>query len=448
MMGWKMQVTETANEGLKRKFKIQIPASDISGEVDKRLDEMGKTARLPGFRPGKVPKSLLKKQYGQALMGEIVERRVNESSQQTIDERGLRPAAQPKVEITKFAEGEDLEFSVDLEVLPEIPQPDYAAIELERMKVEITDEMVNETLERMAKQSREKKPAAEGKAAEKGDVLVLDFVGMIDGKAFPNGSANDFELELGSNTFIPGFEDQLIGAKAGDKRDVKLDFPADYGAEDLAGKAAVFECTIKQVQEFAERAIDDELAKANGFDSLEALKKAVRERLEQEFAMVARARTKRQLLDALAAKADFAAPPSLIDTEFDAIWQRVDEARKQGEQVGEGDEDSLKQEYRDIATRRVKLGLLLAEIGRQNNIQVSQDEMNRAVMAEAQRYPGQERQVFEFFQNNANARATLRAPIFEDKTVDFIIEMAKVSERAVSREELLKEPEEDDKAKA
>ncbi|MDF3074672.1 MAG: tig [Alphaproteobacteria bacterium] len=443
-----MQVTETANEGLKRQFKIQIPASDISGEVEKRLDEMGKTARLPGFRPGKVPKSLLKKQYGQALMGEIVERRVNESSQKTIDERGLRPAAQPKVEITKFAEGEDLEFSVDLEVLPEIAQPEYSSIELERMKVEVTDEMVNETLERMAKQSREKKPAAEGKAAEKGDVVVIDFLGKIDDKAFENGAATDFELELGSNAFIPGFEDQLVGARAGDKRDVKVNFPDEYGAKELAGKAAVFECTIKQVMEFADRAIDDELAKANGFDTLDALKKAVRERLEQEFAMVARARTKRQLLDVLAAKADFAAPPSLIQTEFDVIWQRVDEARKQGEKVGEGDEETLKQEYRDIATRRVKLGLLLAEIGRQNNIQVSQDEMNRAVMTEAQRYPGQERQVFEFFQNNANARATLRAPLFEDKTVDFIIEMAKVSDRPVSRDELLKEPEEDDKAKA
>lgn len=443
-----MQVTETANEGLKRQFKIQIPASDISGEVEKRLDEMGKTARLPGFRPGKVPKSLLKKQYGQALMGEIVERRVNETSQKTIDERGLRPAAQPKVEITKFAEGEDLEFSVDLEILPEIAQPDYASIELERMKVEVTEEMVNETLERMAKQSREKKPAAEGKAAEKGDVVVIDFVGKIDGTPFENGSATDFELELGSNAFIPGFEDQLVGVKAGDSREVKVNFPEEYGAKELAGKAAVFECTVKQVMEFADRPIDDELAKANGFDALDALKKAVRERLEQEFAMVARARTKRQLLDLLAAKADFAAPPSLIETEFGVIWQRVDEARKQGEQVGEGDEETLKQEYRDIATRRVKLGLLLAEIGRQNNIQVSQDEMNRAVMQEAQRYPGQERQVFEFFQNNANARATLRAPLFEDKTVDFVIEMAKVSDRSVSRDELLKEPEEDDKAKA
>jgi len=447
-MGSKMQVTETANEGLKRQFKIQIPASDISGEVEKRLDEMGKTARLPGFRPGKVPKSLLKKQYGQALMGEIVERRVNESSQKTIDERGLRPAAQPRVEITKFEEGQDLEFSVDLEVLPEIAQPDYAAIQLERMKVEVTDEMVNETLDRMAKQSREKKPAAEGKAAAKGDVVKMDFVGKVDGTPFENGSANDFELELGSNTFIPGFEDQLVGAKVGETREAKVNFPEDYGAKDLAGKPAVFDCTIKEVLEFVDRPIDDELAKANGFDSLDALKKAVRERLEQEFGMVARARTKRQLLDVLAEKADFAAPPSLIDTEFKAIWDRVEEARKQGEKVGEGDDDKLKQEYLDIATRRVKLGLLLAEIGRQNNIQVSQDEMNRAVMQEAQKYQGQERQVFEFFQNNANARATLRAPIFEDKTVDFIIEMAKVSDRAVSRDELLKEPDEEETAKA
>lgn len=439
-----MQVTEIANEGLKREFKIQIPASQISGQVDARLSELGKTARLPGFRPGKVPMSLLKKQFGQQLMGEILEKTVSETSQKTIDERGLRPAAQPRVEITKFEDGQDLEFSVALEVLPEIVQPDYASITLERMKVEIADEMVNETLERIAKQSREKKPAAEGKAAANGDVVVLDFVGKTDGKPFENGAANDFELELGSNTFIPGFEQQLVGVKAGDKRDVSLNFPEDYGAKDLAGKAAVFECTVKQVLEFVDRAIDDELAKANGFETLDAMKKAVRERLEQEFAAVARARTKRQLLDVLAERTDFAAPPSLIESEFNGIWSRVEEARKAGEKVGEGDEDKIKQEYLDIATRRVKLGLLLAEIGRQNNIQVSQDEMNRAVMQEAQRYPGQERQVFEFFQNNDQARATLRAPIFEDKTVDFIIEMAKVNERIVSREELLKEPDEDE----
>jgi len=442
-----MQVTEIANEGLKREFKIQIPASQISGQVDARLNELGKTARLPGFRPGKVPMSLLKKQYGQQLMGEILEKTVSETSQKTIDERGLRPAAQPRVEITKFEDGQDLEFSVALEVLPEIVQPDYASITLERMKVEIAEETVNETLERIAKQSREKKPAAEGKAAASGDVVVIDFVGKIDGTPFENGAANDFELELGSNTFIPGFEDQLVGAKVGDQRDVSLNFPEDYGAKELAGKAAVFECTVKQVMEFADRAIDDELAKANGFENLDAMKKAVRERLEQEFAAVARARTKRQLLDVLAERTDFAAPPSLIESEFNGIWSRVEEARKAGEKVGDGDEDKIKQEYLDIATRRVKLGLLLAEIGRQNNIQVSQDEMNRAVMQEAQRYPGQERQVFEFFQNNEQARATLRAPIFEDKTVDFIIEMAKVNERIVSREELLKEPDEDEAAK-
>ena len=445
-----MQVTEIANEGLKREYKIQIPASDISGEVDKRLSELGKTARLPGFRPGKVPMSLLKKQYGQQLMGEILEKTVSETSQKTIDERGLRPAAKPRVEITKFEDGQDLEFSVALEVLPEIAQPDYGSIALERMKVEITDDMVSETMDRIAKQSREKKPAAEGKAADKGDVVVIDFVGKIDGTPFENGAATDFELELGSNTFIPGFEDQLIGVKVGDTRDVNLNFPEDYGAKELAGKPAVFECTVKQVMEFVDRTIDDELAKANGFENLEAMKKAVRERLEQEFAGVARARTKRQLLDVLAERTDFAAPPSLIESEFNGIWSRVEEARKQGEKIGEegDDEEKVKQEYRDIATRRVKLGLLLAEIGRQNNIQVSQDEMNRAVMQEAQRYPGQERQVFEFFQSNDQARATLRAPIFEDKTVDFIIEMAKVSERTVSREELLKEPEEEESAKA
>jgi trigger factor len=435
-----MQVTEVSNEGLKRQYKILVPANDISSQVDRRLGEIGKQARIAGFRPGKAPLSLLKKQYGQSLMGEILEKTVNESSQKTIADRGLRPASQPKVEIVKFGEGEDLEFSMDFEILPEIVPMDFSEIEIERLQVDITEPMVDETLQRVADQSRTRKPAPD-KAAEKGDVVVLDFIGKIDGKPFENGSAENYQLELGSNSFIPGFEDQLVGVKAGDTREVKVDFPAEYGAADLAGKAAVFDCTIKEVQTAEPRPIDDELAKATGFENLAAMRAAVRQRMEIEYSGMSRMRMKRQLLDKLAERADFAVPESLIEAEFNSIWQRVEEARKQGEKIE--DEDKARQEYREIAVRRVRLGLLLAEIGRQNNIQVTPEEMNRAMSAEAQRYPGQEKQVVEFFQNNAQARDSLRAPLFEDKTVDFIFELAKVNQRNATREELAKDPDEE-----
>jgi trigger factor len=438
-----MQVTEVSNEGLKRQYKILVPANDISEQIDQRLGQIGKEARIPGFRPGKAPLKLLKKQYGQAIMGEILEKTVNESSQRTIAERGLRPATQPKVEIVKFADGEDLEFSMDFEILPEIAPMDFAQIELERLRVEITDDMVQETLQRIADQSRQRTPAPAEHAAEKGDVVKIDFVGKVDGTAFENGSAEDYELELGSNAFIPGFEDQLVGVKAGDKREVKVDFPADYGAADLAGKAAVFECTVKEVLTAAPRPIDDDLAKANGFDNLDALRQAIRQRMEIEYNGLSRLRMKRQLLDKLAERADFAVPDSLVEAEFNNIWQRVEEARKQGEKVVDEDEEKSRKEYRDIAVRRVRLGLLLAEIGRQNNIQITSDEMNRAMAAEAQRYPGQEKQVIEFFQNNAQARDSLRAPLFEDKTVDFVFELANVKERNTTREELVKDPDDE-----
>ncbi|MEO8559454.1 MAG: trigger factor [Rhodospirillales bacterium] len=438
-----MQVTEISNEGLKRQYKILVPASDISQQVDRRLGEIGKDARIAGFRPGKAPLALLKKQYGQALMGEILEKTVNDSSQKTIADRGLRPASQPKVEIVKFGEGEDLEFSMDFEILPEIAPMDFSGIEIERLRVEITSDMVQETMQRVADQQRQRKPAPDGKSAEKGDVIVIDFLGKIDGTSFENGSAENYELELGSNSFIPGFEDQLVGAKVGEQREVTVDFPADYGAADLAGKTAVFDCTVKQVMISEPRSIDDQLAKATGFDNLEAMSSAVRQRMEIEYNGMSRMRMKRQLLDKLATDADFAVPDSLVEAEFNSIWQRVEEARKQGEKVIDDDEDKARKEYRDIALRRVRLGLLLAEIGRQNNIQVTPEEMNRAMAAEAQRYPGQEKQVIEFFQNNAQARDSLRAPLFEDKTVDFIFELAKVSERTTTREELAKDPDED-----
>ena len=432
-----MQVTELSAEGLKRQFKIVVPAGDLSAKVDERLAEMAQTAAMPGFRPGKVPVSLLKKQYGQALFGEAVEQAVNTSTAKAIEDRGLRPALQPRVDLKQLEEGKDVEFEVAIEVLPEIGKLDFSGIELERLKAAVPDKDIDDALERIAKANREQKPVDPPRPAQKGDAIKLDFVGSVDGTEFPGGAANDYTLELGSGSFIPGFEDQLIGAEVGKTVDVKVTFPADYGAAELAGKDAVFKCTIKEIHEFVDKPADDELAKKNNFENLEAMRKAVGERIGQDYTQISRQMVKRQLLDKLADSHKFEVPEGLIEGEFGAIWQRIEEAKKNGQKL-EDDEEKMKKEYREIAERRVRLGLLLADVGRSNNIEVTPEELNQAVMREAMRYPGQERQVLEFYSKNAELKEQLRAPIFEEKTVDFILELAKVTEKSVTPEELLK----------
>jgi len=432
-----MQVTELSAEGLKHQFKIVVPAGDLSAKIDERLAEMAKTAALPGFRPGKVPVSLLKKQYGQALFGEAVEAAVNTSTAKAIEDRGLKPALQPRVDLKQLEEGKDVEFEVVVEVLPEIGKIDFSGIELERLKAEVPDKDIDEALDRISKANREQKPVDPPRPAQKGDAIKLDFVGSVDGVEFPGGTASDYTLELGSASFIPGFEDQLMGAEVDKVVDVKVTFPAEYGAPELAGKDAVFKCTIKEIQEFVDKPADDELAKKNNFENLEAMRKAVGERIGQDYTQISRTMIKRQLLDKLAETHKFTVPEGLVEGEFNAIWQRVEEARKKGEKL-EDDEDKMRKEYREIAERRVRLGLLLADIGRSNSIDVTPEELNQAVMREAMRYQGQERQVLEFFSKNAEAKDQLRAPIFEGKTVDFILELAKVSEKSVTPEELLK----------
>ena len=432
-----MQVTELSAEGLKRQFKIVVPAGDLSAKVDERLAEMAQTAAMPGFRPGKVPVSLLKKQYGQALFGEAVEQAVNTSTAKAIEDRGLRPALQPRVDLKQLEEGKDVEFEVAIEVLPEIGKLDFSGIELERLKAAVPDKDVDDALERIAKANRDQKPVDPPRPAQKGDAIKLDFVGSVDGTEFPGGAATDYTLELGSGSFIPGFEDQLIRAEVGKTVDVKVTFPADYGAAELAGKDAVFKCTIKEIREFVDKPADDELAKKNNFENLEAMRKAVGERIGQDYTQISRQMVKRQLLDKLADSHKFEVPEGLIEGEFGAIWQRIEEAKKNGQKL-EDDEEKMKKEYREIAERRVRLGLLLADVGRSNNIEVTPEELNQAVMREAMRYPGQERQVLEFYGKNAELKEQLRAPIFEEKTVDFILELAKVSEKSVTPEELLK----------
>ncbi|SMF24479.1 trigger factor [Tistlia consotensis] len=437
-----MQVNETLNEGLKREFTVTLAAAEIEDKVQARLAEVAKTAQIPGFRPGKVPSSVLKQRYGDAVLGEVLQQAVNDASQQAINERGLTPAMQPQIEVTKFEKGEDLEYKLTVELMPEIAPMDFSTLELERVKVEVPAEEVDKALERLAENQRTTKPLESERPAESGDVLVIDFKGTVGGVAFPGMEGQDHHLQLGSNQFIAGFEDQLIGAGKGDERTVTVTFPEGYANDELSGKEAVFEVTVKDILATESTPIDDEMAKNYGAENLEDLRKKVAEQLGQEFEGIARSKVKRELLDKLAEGHDFPVPPGMVEQEFEAIWRQIEADREAGrsDPDDEGkDEETLKQEYRTIAERRVRLGLLLSDVGQKNGIEVTQDELNKALFQEAQRYPGREREVIEFFQKNPEAIGNLRGPVFEDKTIDFILALAKVAERKLTPDELQKE---------
>ena len=439
-----MQVTETKNEGLTREFLVRIGASDIAEKRDAKLSQIGRDVTLPGFRPGKAPLTMLQKRYGKAVMGEILEAAVSDSSAQAIAERGLRPAMQPRIEITSFDDGADLEYTIQLELMPEIEPTDFSKLELERITVEVADQEVDEALARIAAQNRRTEPVGKPRKAVNGDVVVIDFVGRVDGGEFPGGAGKEHHLELGSGQFIPGFEEQLAGASAGDHVTVKVEFPKDYSAANLAGKSAEFEVDVTEIREFVESPVDDALGVSMGFDNLAKLREAVAGNLEREYAEMSRGALKRSLLDKLSELHEFDVPPGMLEAEFEAIWKQFEEAREKG-QIDEDDvdrsDDELKQDYRAIAERRVRLGLLLSEVGRRNNVDVSQEEVNQAIVAQTQRFPGHQREVAEHYQNNAQAQAELRAPLFENKVTDFVLELASVTERRGTMEELLREPE-------
>jgi len=446
-----MQVTETLSEGLKRGFTIVVPAADIETRRTARLTDLGRTLRLPGFRPGKVPLPVVRLRYGTAVTAEVLEESVNRATQQVLSERGLRPAVQPKVDLVSKDIGTgtatDLEFNIELELLPEIELPDFAAIALTRLKAEVADETVDKTLADIATRNRAYEDIAldelGDRGAAKGEVLVVDYIGRIDGAEFPGGSANDVPVEVGGEGFIPGFTDQLEGLRPGETRSIDATFPDPYMAPALAGKAATFEIAVKKVQRVVPTPVDDALAQKLGVASLDELRRNITRRIQNEYDQLARLRLKRELLDKLAELVGFPIPQSMVDTEFDQIWQRIDADRKEGrldEDDKDKDEDTLRTEYRAIAERRVRLGLLLAEIGRVNNITVSPDEMMRAMQAEAARYPGQEAGVIEYFRKNPRAADTLRGPIFEDKVIDFVLELAKTTEQVVTPEDLAKDP--------
>ncbi len=434
-----MQVTETETDGLKREFKVVIAASDIEEKLQHRLMELGSTVKVPGFRPGKVPVQVLKQRFGRSVLGEVVERAVTDGSSQALSERGLRPATQPRIEITAFDEGKDLEFTMALELLPDIKPIDFGDLKLTRLKVEVADSEVDSALDHLAGHRKESKPLEAPRKAESGDVLVIDFRGSVNGEELPGMAAEDHHLELGSSSFIEGFEEQLIGVDVGEDRQVKVRFPDAYVNDKLAGQEAIFEVKVKEIRETQPPAIDEDFAKSLGEDSLDALKSKVRDQIGQDYEQASRTHLKRELLDKLAEAHDFVVPAGMVDIEFETIWPHIEEAMKEGkldEEDKDKSEDELKAEYREIAERRVRLGLLLSEVGRVNNIDVSAEELNRALAMEARKHPGQEREVFDYFQRTPEAMANLRAPIFENKIVDFIVEMADTAEKGVTAEEL------------
>lgn len=441
-----MQVSETLSEGLKREYKVVVDAADMEAKVTDKLTDLAKEAQMPGFRPGKVPVKILRRTYGRQLLGEVLEQTVNEATTETLEKHDLTPAMQPKIEVVSFDEGADLEYTIQLEVMPEFEPMDFASLTLERVVAEMAEGEVDERVGSLAQQFKEFTEAAEGQAAQDGDTVVIDFKGSVDGELFDGGTAEEHSLELGSNSFIPGFEEQLVGVKKDDELAVKVTFPEEYQAENLAGKEAEFAVTVREVKVPLPVSVDDALAEKLGLENLQALKDAVREQSEKDFATISRTKLKRVLLDALAEGHDFEVPPSLVDGEFEQIWnQVVEDLKRQDKTVADLDksEEEAKAEYRDIAVRRVRLGLLLSKVGQDNNLTVNQDEVNRVMAEQAQNFPGQEQQIFEFYQSNPEMRAQLEAPVMEDKVVDFIIEMAQVNETKVSVEELMA-PDEDD----
>jgi trigger factor len=435
-----MQVNETLNEGLKRGYSIIVSASELDAKVNEKLVEAQPEVEMKGFRKGKVPMSLLKKQFGQRLLGEAMQESIDGAMNQHFEESGERPALQPDVKMTNedWKEGDDVHVDLTYEALPTIPEVDLKSINLEKLVAKADDAAVDEALEKLAETSPNFKDRRKGSKAKSGDQVVFDFLGKVDGEAFEGGSAEDYPLVLGSNSFIPGFEDQLIGVKADEDKSVEVAFPADYGAENLAGKNAVFECKIKAVKEPAPAELNDEMATKFGAEDLNALKAQVSERLEAEYVGAARAVMKRGLLDQLDTLVSFELPPSLVDAEAKQISHQLWHEDNPDVEGHDHPEIETTEEHTTLAMRRVRLGLLLAELGQQAKVEVSEAEINQAVMAQARQYPGQEREFFEFVQKNQQMQQQLRAPIFEDKVVDYMFELAQVEEKEVSKDDLQK----------
>jgi trigger factor len=454
-----MQVTETVTEGLKREFQVTVPAADLEARVAGRLAELKDRVQLRGFRPGKVPVTHLRKVYGRSVMAETVETVIRELNAQIVEERGLRLAREPKVtipneetEVDRVISGQaDLAYTLSFEVLPAITLADFGGIKLERLVADVADAEIDAALNQIAEQNRPYAAKGERAKVEQGDRVVIDFIGRIDGAPFAGGTGNDVAVNVGSNQFIPGFEDQLVGIGVGEMRLVKVTFPAAYPTETLAGKAAEFDVTAKAIEAPTAVAVDDEFAKSLGLESLDKLRDAVKDRLARDHAAMSRQKLKRKLLDQLDALHKFTPPPTLVEDEFASIWTTIEADLKRQNRTfaDEGTtEEKAREEYRAIAERRVRLGLLLAEIGEKNNIKVSDEEISRAIVERARQVPGREQEVWDYYRKNPQAMAGIRAPIYEEKVVDFLLELAKVTDKTVSKDELFKEDDDEPAAAA
>jgi trigger factor len=443
-----MQVTETSAAGLKREYRVVVPATDLETRVNERLDELKGRVQLRGFRPGKVPVAHLKRLYGKSAMAEVIEAAVREANSKIVTDHGLKLATEPKVvlppdegAVAGIIEGKaDLAYTVEMEIVPPITLTDFKTLTLERLAAPVEDSEIDKSLQAVAEQNRPF--AAKDGAAEKDDRVTISFQGTMNGEAFEGGSGEDIPMVLGSGQFIPGFEEQLTGIKAGENRTITVKFPESYAAPALAGKDASFAVSAKTVEAPGAITLDDDFAKTLGLESLEKLRAAIRERLEREYATTSRQKVKRALLDQLDSHHKFEPPPTLVEEEFNNVWSTIEnDLKQQGRSFAdEGTtEEKAREEYRGIAERRVRLGLVLAEIGEKNNIKVTDDQLTQAIVAQARMVPGQEQQVWDYYRNNPNALASLRAPLFEDKVVDFLLELAAVTDKQVSRDELFKE---------
>ncbi|MCL2469532.1 MAG: trigger factor [Alphaproteobacteria bacterium] len=439
------QVKEEKVQGLSRSFTITMSKADFEGAVTKQLEAIGKRAKIQGFRPGKAPLTIIRQRYGNDAQAEVLDRLMKEGSQKAMEEHHLRPATQPKVDNLIYGEDKDMSFTLELEVLPPITPMDFSSLAFEKQVAQVEDKTVDEAVERISKSMRQPQKIEESRAVKMGDVAVIDYDGTVDGVAHEGMKGEDHALELGSNSFIQGFEEQVAGMNSGDKKDIKVTFPDPYHAAHLAGKEAVFAVTLKEIRAHKPVVMDDDLAKEIGFPSLEKLRDRIRKDVGENYAKISRDLLKRKLMDALADGHDFELPQAMVDTEFNGIWMQVEKEKEAGKLDAEDSKkslDVLKEDYRAIAARRVKLGLLLAHVAELNKIEVSQNELRQAIMEQARRYPGQEQAVIEYFAKSQGAIEQLRAPILEDKVIDFILDKASITEKAIDAETLIKLPEE------
>lgn len=434
-----MNVKEEKSKGLNKKYIVTLEASNFASEVDKKLEKVAKGVKLPGFRAGKAPKSMIEQKYRPSVLGEVLDDMIRDATNKLIADNNLRPAVTPDINISKFEDGKDIEFTVEVEVLPEIKLGDFSKISLNKYTAKVPAEEVEKAISYMASARRDSVKVEEDRETKKGDIAVIDFVGSIDGVEFAGGKGNSYPLELGSNSFIPGYEEQLIGKKVGDTIDVKTTFPENYHAKDLAGKEALFVTTIKEIREYKQTEINDEFAKTMGAENVEDLKSKIETRISEDYVSTARIKLKRDLLDALDKEYNFEIPQKLIEVEYNAIEKQYKDAKAKGQldsSEKERDEKDVLAEYKEIALRRVKLGLLLSEIGNSAKISLSADDVNKAIMNEAKRYPGQEKMVFDYYLKNKEAIEALKAPAYEEKIVDYLLEQAKLTDKEVSVDEL------------